>query len=98
MKFAPLPSQKRPSTLQEALECCDEDAFPNIKVLLVIAFTLPVTTCETERTNSQLKLLKTYIHSTMSEERLSSLALIKVHCRMITDIDIDQLVSDFARK
>ena len=50
----------RPSSLQESLQKCDEDAFPNMNALLTIGCTLPVTTCENERANSQLKLLKTY--------------------------------------
>lgn len=43
IKFMSIPQDQRPSTLQEALQCCDEDDFPNIFILLVIACTLPVT-------------------------------------------------------
>ena len=93
-----IPLDKRPNTLQEALQYCDKDAFPNIYVLLLIACTLPVTTCETERSNSQLKLLKTYLRSTMTEERLSALAVIKVHRGMVEDLNFDQLVVMFANK
>ena len=89
---------RRPDNLQDALQCCDEDAFPNIHKLLTIACTLPVTTCENERANSQLKLLKTYLRSTMSEERLSALANMKIHRRMVSDLDLDQLVVAFANK
>ncbi len=87
-----------PDTLQKALQVCDEDDFPNISVLLAIACTLPVTTCETERCNSQLKLLKTYLRSTMTEERLSSLALIKIHRDMTATLNFNQLVVDFSNK
>ena len=93
-----IPLDKRPNTLQAALQYCDKDAFPNIYVLLVIACTLPVTTCETERSNSQLKLLKTYLRSTMTNERLSALAVIKVHRSMVEDLNFDQLVLTFANK
>ena len=58
----------------------------------------PVTTCETERSNSQLKLLKTYLRSTMTEERLSALAIIKVHRSMVEDLNHDELVVAFANK
>ena len=63
-----MPESNRPDTLHKALVECDEDCFPNIKVLLSIACTLPVTVCENERSNSQMKLLKTYLRTTMSEE------------------------------
>ena len=68
---ASTPVDKRPDTLEKVLLFCDRDDYPNIFVLLVMACTLLVTTYETERSNSQLKLLKTYLRSTMTEERLS---------------------------
>ena len=97
-KFSLIPADKRPDTLERALLSCDKEDYPNIFVLLVIACTLPVTTCENERSNSQLKLLKTYLRSTMTEKRLSSLALIKIHRDMVADLDFDKLVVDFANK
>ena len=97
-KFASVPPDKRPNTLVEALKACDEDAFPKLYVLLVVACTLPVTTCETEGCNSQLKLLKTYLRSTMTEQRLFALAMIKVHHRIVEELDFDKLVVDFANQ
>ena len=97
-KLAPVPPNKRPNTFVEALKACDEDAFSNLYVLLVVACTLPVTTCETERCNSQLKLLKTYLRSTMTEQRLFALAMIKVHHRIVEELDFDKLVVDFANQ
>lgn len=55
-KYSSAPLHNRPNTLEGALQSCDKEDFPNIFTLLVIACTLPVTTCETERSNSQLKL------------------------------------------
>ena len=49
IKCTATPLDTRPTTLQEALQSCDDDAFPNIYILLVIACTLSVTTCETVR-------------------------------------------------
>ena len=57
-KFASMTSGKRPCSLHSALQHCNSDAFPNIRELLLIACTLPVTVCENERANSQLKHLK----------------------------------------
>lgn len=97
-KYSSVPLANRPTTLQTALQSCEKDDFPNIFILLLIACTLPVTTCETERSNSQLKLLKTYLRSTMTETRLSSLALIKIHRDIVSELDYDKLVLDFANK
>ena len=88
-KFAALPAEERPTSLQHALLQCDGDSFPNIEQLLLIACTLPVTTCENERSNSQLKLLKTYLRSTMAEERLSGHAMMKIHRRRANELNLD---------
>ena len=48
-KWEYVPKSQRGSTLATAIKECDEDNFPNIFVLLKIACTLPVTSCECER-------------------------------------------------
>ena len=68
-----------PEILIDVLKACDETAFPNIRVLLQLALTLPITSCESERSFSQLKLIKTSRRSTMTEDRLSALSLIKIN-------------------
>ena len=68
-----------PSSMQEALEKCDSTFFPNIKRILVISSTFPVTSCECERSISTLRLLKTYLRSTMHQDRMNALALMYVH-------------------
>ena len=68
-----------PSNLLLALGACDEDAFPNIHRLLLIACTLPISTAQAERFFSLMKRIKTCARSTMCEERFSDLAIIAVH-------------------
>ena len=82
-----------PDTLQSALKVCDEQNFPNLYQLLRIACTLPVTSCENERANSVLKNLKTHLRSTMGQERMSALALMKIH--YTTPVDLDDVVDRF---
>ena len=64
-----------PHNLLLSFHFCDADAFPNIYRLLLIACTLPITSAEAERSFSLMRRLKTYARSTMSEERLSDLAM-----------------------
>ena len=77
-----------------ALKSCDSDEFPNIFLLLKIAATLPVTTCECERSFSTMKRLNNYMRCTMGESRLSSLAL--MHIKYDMPIDLDEVVEVFA--
>ena len=67
-----------------------------IYVLLVISATLPVTSCECERSISMLKLLKTSLRSTMGNERLNGLALMLIH-RYI-ELNPDAVVEEFSRR
>ena len=53
--------------------------YPSINYALLIALTLPVTSCTVERSFSNLRRVKTWIRSTMSNERLSGLCMMSVH-------------------
>ncbi|CAI6367442.1 unnamed protein product [Macrosiphum euphorbiae] len=52
---------------------------PSIKKCLLIAAILPSTTCSVERSFSSLKRLKTWLRSTVTENRLNGLALMNVY-------------------
>ena len=67
-----------PGTLIGTLKKCSVLAYPNLNALLILALTLPITSCESKRSFSQLKLIKSARRATMSESRLSSLALMKI--------------------
>ena len=51
------------------------DSFPNTCIAYRILLTIPVTVVSAERSFSKLKLIKSYLRSTMSQERLSGLAI-----------------------
>lgn len=90
-----------PNKLVDAFKLCSSFQFPNLHTLLRIAITLPITSCESERSFSQLNLLKTARRSTMSDTRLSSLAIMKVNrdrCNnLTTPMKLKQLVEDFTK-
>ncbi|VAH49840.1 unnamed protein product [Triticum turgidum subsp. durum] len=56
-----------------------------------ILFTMPV-----REKKSKLKLLKNYLRSTMSQERLNSLATLCIEKKLLEEIDIDTIITDFA--
>ena len=91
-----------PATLSAALKECTELAYPNITTLLKLAVTLPITSCESERSFSQLKLIKTARRSTMGESRLSSLALMKINrdrCNeLLSEENMKELIKSFSQK
>ena len=66
--------------------------------VLILVFLYPVSTCAAERSFSgmRVKRLKTPPPSTMSEERLSSLAIL--HMDKHKNVDIDNVLSEFSRR
>lgn len=74
------------------------DALPNFVIALRILLTVPVTIASAERSFSKLKLIKTYLRSTMTNSRLSSLALISIENDLTSSLDFSLLIDDFAAK
>ncbi|XP_048503020.1 uncharacterized protein LOC125498784 [Beta vulgaris subsp. vulgaris] len=74
------------------------DCFPNVSVAYRILLTIPVTVASAERSFSKLKLLKSYLRSTMVQERLNGLALIAIENDLLETIQYEDLVDEFASK
>ncbi|CAF1123041.1 unnamed protein product [Rotaria sordida] len=82
-------------TITDAYAACPEVFYPNMKVLLKICTTLPMTKVTTEQTFSVLKLLKTYLRSTVSEIRLNGLAMMHIYRDL--DANIDAGIDEFGK-
>ena len=87
-------SDSSPSNVGATLKAVNFTGFENIKVALRILATLPVTSCECERSFSALRRLKNYNRSTMVEERLNGLALMHVHQEI--EPDVQDVLQKFA--
>ncbi|KAG6932927.1 hypothetical protein G0U57_020337, partial [Chelydra serpentina] len=72
--------------------------FPNAFVALRILLTLPVTVASGERSFSKLKLIKTHLLSTMTQERLVGLATISTEHKLAQTLDFQEAVQIFATK
>ena len=73
-----------------------KDAFPNVMKLLVIASTIAVCTATCERSFSALKRIKTYLRSTMSEQRLNDLAVLSIERDFSSQLSLERVVDKFA--
>ena len=74
------------------------DCFPNASIAYRIMLTIPVTVASAERSFSKLKLLKSYLRSTMTQERLNDLAMIALESDMLEKIDYERIIEDFISK
>jgi hypothetical protein len=68
---------------------------PNIKILLQLFATLPVTSFTPERTFSALNHLKKFLRSTMSENRLNGLTMANINKRV--QFDESEIITEFTR-
>ena len=73
------------------------EAYPNVATLYRIFLTVPISSAQAERTFSRLKLIKTYLRSTMSETRLSHLATLYIEREVTATITFDNAIETFAR-
>ena len=55
-----------------------DGCFPNAWIPYRILLTIPVTVASGERSFSKLKFIKSYLRSTMSQERLNGLAMLSI--------------------
>jgi len=92
-----LPDRQMP--VMEIFEFVKEmDSYPNVYIAYQILFTMPVTVASAERSFSKLKLLRNYLRSVMSQERLNSLATLCIEKGLLDEIDIDTIITDFTSR
>ncbi|XP_076043656.1 zinc finger MYM-type protein 1-like [Oratosquilla oratoria] len=73
-----------------------QDSVPNVVIALRILLNLPVSVASGERSFSKLKLIKTYLRSTMLQQRLVGLATISIENVEASNLDLAKLVEKFA--
>lgn len=72
-----------------------EETFSECFKLLEILITIPMTTAEAERSFSTLKRIKTFLRNTMTQERLTALAMLSIEKDLVMSIpDFNQRVID----
>lgn len=69
---------------------------PNLYLAFKILLILPVSVASSERSFSRLKLIKSYLRSTMIQERLSSLAILSIEHKIANSINFDDVIDEFA--
>ena len=75
---------------------------PGVKSLLTevckvmeLILVLPATNANSERGFSKLRLVKTYLRSTMTQGRLNHLMILSIYKDMLDNIDLDKICNEF---
>ncbi|KAG6438748.1 hypothetical protein O3G_MSEX000191 [Manduca sexta] len=72
------------------------DVFPNCYTILKIFLTLPITSCEAERSFSKMSYAENKYRTTMSNHRLNNLSLLSIYCDLTKDLQCDDQIKEFA--
>ena len=71
---------------------------PDVATAVKLFLTIPVTVASAERSFSKLKMIKNYLRSTMSQERLSGLSILSIENERARGLNISTIVKTFAEK
>ena len=74
------------------------EIFANTCVVLRIFCTLPVTVASAERSFSKLNLIKNFLRSTMTQERLNDLAVLCIESELTREVEFTSVIKAFALK
>ena len=72
--------------------------FNEVILVLKLILVLPATNATSERSFSAMKRIKSYLRSTMGQERLNNLMVLHVHKELVDKIELSEIGNDFINK
>ena len=82
--------------LQWMAQCKLQETVPNLIIAIRIYLTMAVSVASRERSFSKLKLIKTYLSSTMGQNLLTNLAILSIKREQTESLDFDEVINQFA--
>ena len=89
------PTNPLPQTLVETLDVANATFYPGIYVAVKTLLTYSVSACAAECSFSSMKRLKRPLRNTMTDHRLSSLAILRIHEEK--EINVESVLDQFAQ-
>lgn len=71
-------------------------SFPNTEIAIRVLLTIPVTSAGAERSFSKLKIIKNYLRNSLSQYKLTNLALIAIENDIADQVNMDDFIDSFA--
>lgn len=70
-------------------------SFLNVFTLCLIFLTIPITIASAECSFSKLKLVKNYLKNTISQKRLTTIAILNIEREKTSEINFDKIIYDY---
>ena len=74
----------------------DQNLFPNLRVAVQLMLTIAISVASCERSFSKMKLIMNYLKSSMSQDRLSALALLSIEREEVNHLNFNDVIDKFA--
>nr|XP_042913678.1 uncharacterized protein LOC122273728 [Parasteatoda tepidariorum] len=74
----------------------DESVFPNLRIATQILLTIATSIASCERSFSKLKLILSYLRTTMGQQRLCDLSLLSIEKEELKIFDFEHIINQFA--
>ncbi|KAL4091677.1 hypothetical protein QTP88_026330 [Uroleucon formosanum] len=87
-------SKRKKKRKTKELECM----FPNLEIVMCMYLSTAVSNCSGKRAFSVLKRVKSYLRSTMKEERLNALAIFSIEAELVEKLDFNDTINTFAHQ
>ena len=94
-KIAHLKSAKKMASFLIVENASLATTYPDFCTAYMMYMTAPVTVATAERSFSKLKLIKNFLRSSMSQERLSCLALLSIENERAENLDFRKVIQQF---
>lgn len=85
-------------SLEDLKTCIVVNVYPNMYKLLQVALTLPISSATCERSFSTMRRIKTWMRSTMVENRFNDLSIINIEKDLAKQINNTDIVNAFSNK
>ena len=95
-KIAHLKSAKEMASVLIIENASLATSYPDVRTAYMMYLTVPVTVATAERSFSKLKLIKNFLRSSMSQERLSGLSLLSIEHERAKTLDFRKTIKQFA--
>ena len=79
--------------LQWMAQCKLQETVPNLIIAIRMYLTMTVSVASCERSFSKLKLIRMYLRSTMSQNRLTNLAILSLEREQIESLEFDEVIN-----
>ena len=81
--------------LQWLAKSCLLDSTPYLCLCRKLYFDIGVAIASCERSFSKLKMIKSYLRSTMSDDPLSALSIVSIQREYVQKLDFEEIIADF---